>query len=406
LRERNPLKSVCLIVQNSYPSDVRIRKYAQTLVRRGHKAVVIASRSAKQPRHEFIDGAEVFRIPPAKRRAGKLSYACDYLIFFFLAFLQLNWLDLMRRFDVVHVNTLPDFLVFCTVIQKITGRTIVLDMHEIMPEFFMSKYSVPPDSMLIRLLLFIERISLRFADQVITVNHAIMSAFKKRISAEMAIEVIMNTADSSVIKSFPKIPHENFNCVYHGTITDIYGLDLAIEAFWRACARLGSHKMMFHIFGGGPQIPFLKELIRKLHLEKQVILYGETPHREMWKNLAIMDLGLLACRKDIFMDLSFSNKLAEYVYLKIPVLHSDLASVRHYFDENEILYFHAGDAKELSEKICYAYSNPILMQKRAAAAFEKYSQIDWGVMSQRYLSLIEGAEVKEYLGVERTGVDV
>jgi glycosyltransferase involved in cell wall biosynthesis len=400
------LKSICLIVQNSYPSDVRIRKYAQTLVRRGHKVVVIASRFQGQPHHEFIDGAEVFRIPPTKKRAGKLSYVCDYLVFFFLAFLQLNWLDLRRRFDIVHINTLPDFLVFCAVLQKIAGRMIVLDMHEIMPEFFMSKYSVPFESKLVRLLLFIEKISLKFADRVMTVNHALKLRFEKRVALTKSIAVIMNTSDSTVLKSCPKAPHENFNCVYHGTITDIYGLDLAIEGFSRACARLKSPGMMFHIFGSGPQVHFLEQRIKKLNIEKQVILYGETPHQEMWNKLAVMDLGILACRKDIFMDLSFSNKLAEYVYLEIPVLHSDLASVQHYFDENELLYFHAGNAEELSEKICYAYNNPILMKKKAAAAFLKYSTMDWGVMSKRYMEIIEGAGVKEKIGVERTGVDV
>ncbi len=54
-----PVKSICLVVQNEYPSDVRIRKYAQTLQSQGHKVWVIASRHPGQPRHESIDGAEV-----------------------------------------------------------------------------------------------------------------------------------------------------------------------------------------------------------------------------------------------------------------------------------------------------------------------------------------------------------
>jgi glycosyltransferase involved in cell wall biosynthesis len=398
------MKSVCLVVQNAYPADVRIRKYAQTLYESGHKVVVLASRSRGQRYHEIIEGVEVFRVPPGKRRAGKILYVFDYLAYFCFAFIQLNLLDLRRRFDVIHVNTLPDFLVFCASIQKIAGRAVILDMHEIMPEFFMSKYSVGAKSAIVRILLFIEKISMRFAGRTITVNHEIKRLLEKRVAPARPVTVIMNTVDGSVVKRHEFKTHSTFNCVYHGTLTDIYGLDVAIEGFARACGMMGKEKLCFHIFGNGPQINDLRNLAGKLGVADRTIFHGEIRFEKIWQNLAEMDLGILACRKDVFTDMSFSNKLAEYIYLKIPVIHSDLKSIQYYFNDREIKYFKAGDVKGLAEGICYAWKNGDAMEKRAKAAFEKYASIDWGIMSKRYLELIEGCDTRTSLNTQPTGV--
>ena len=45
-----------------------------------------------------------------------------------------------RRYAAIDVNTLPDFLVFAPALAKWMGAKLILDLHEIAPEFFMSKY--------------------------------------------------------------------------------------------------------------------------------------------------------------------------------------------------------------------------------------------------------------------------
>lgn len=380
-------KSVCLVVQNEYPADTRVRKYTTLLRSRGHRVTVIASRFPGQSRREVVDGVEIHRLPPSRRRGGRFRYLYEYCTFLLLAFCRLNLLDLRRRFDVVHVNTLPDFLVFCALFQKLTGRTIILDLHEVMPEFFMSKYSAPRESRAVRGLMAVEKLSMRFADRIITVNHALKKLFEERVRPREPIEVIMNTADGRVIPRYEKKPHRTFNCIYHGTLTDIYGLDTAIKGFAEACG--GDESALFHIYGVGPQAAELAETAEAAGVAGQVIFHGFVRYQSMWEKMAEMDLGLLACKKDVFMDLSFSNKLAEYVFLKIPVVHSNLDSIRCYFGDDDLLFFGAGDVHDLASKIRYAREHKSAMQARAEAAFRKYAAIDWGVMSQRYLRLID-----------------
>jgi glycosyltransferase involved in cell wall biosynthesis len=380
-------KNVCLIVQHPYPKDIRVRKEAMALLSHGHTVSLIALRDRGEPKEEIVEGVNVYRIAIEKRRSGIGRYLFEYVAFFALSFLKLNMLDLKEKFDVVHINTLPDFLVFSALIQKMMGRKIVLDMHEIMPEFFMSKFGVGFEHPMVRLLLFVEKISLKFADEVVTINEPIKRIFQTRAIPNKSITVVMNTVSASTVKSNGKRTHKGFNCVYHGTLTDLYGLDTAIEGFSKVGRKFPD--LIFHIIGDGPSLPQLKQLTEQLNLQQSVVFHGEMAYDKLIDLLAEMDLGILASRKDVFLNLSFSNKLAEYIYLKIPVVSSDLDATKYYFNDNHILFFKAGDADDLGNKVEFAYLNKERIHTIAELAYEHSKDFDWDVMAKQYLEVIE-----------------
>jgi glycosyltransferase involved in cell wall biosynthesis len=380
-------RKVCIVVQDYYPEDVRVRKEVKALRRRGHQVSVISLYRHGLQKHQNLDGVEIFRGGLCKRRSGLFRYILEYGFFFLFCLYKVNVLDVRKRFNVVEVCTLPDFLVFSTIIQKLKGRKIVLDMHEIMPEFFESKFGVGKSNPVVKVLLFLEGISLRFADEVITINEPIKRIFARRAIPNKRIEVVMNTVDGGSVSGIGKSAHDGFNCVYHGTITELYGLDMAIKGFTRALTHAGD--MRFHIFGNGPEVGILKELARRLNVDGAVVFHGHLPYGEMLERLREMDLGILAFRKDVFLNLSFSNKLAEYIYFKIPVVTSDLDGVKFYFAEDQILYYEAGDAEDLGQKILYAYNNRKKVEAMSERAFERYGDLDWGVMAERYLKVVE-----------------
>lgn len=380
-------RKICMIVQEYYPKDVRVRKEAQALIVRGHKVWVIALRADGEPAHEMVHGVSVHRVGLPKQRGRISRYFIEYGVFFLAAMFRLNILDMKERFDVVHVNTLPDFLVFAAVVQKAKRKRIILDMHEIMPEFFMSKFRVGNEHVAVRCLRFLERVSLRFADAVLTVNEPIRHIFLKRAIPDRPIAVVMNTVSATMIKAATKRAHRGFNCVYHGTITDIYGLDIAIQGFASVSRRYPD--MIFHIFGDGPSLPQLQDLATSLNLQGRVVFHRSLPYDTMIRKLEEMDLGILAIRKDVFLNLSFSNKLAEYVFLKIPVVSSDLDTVTYYFSDDCLLYFTSGDIHDLADKIEFAYLHQDTMRAKAEQAYKTAQPLDWDTMAKVYVSVVE-----------------
>jgi hypothetical protein len=96
---------------------------------------------------------------------------------------------------VIDVNTLPDFLVFAPIVARWMGAKIILDMHEITPEFYMSKYGIREGSVPVRVLKFLEKVSMRFADHVLTINEPILDLLCTRGLKRTRSTVIANAVD-------------------------------------------------------------------------------------------------------------------------------------------------------------------------------------------------------------------
>ena len=58
------------------------------------------------------------------------------------AWAVVTWRHLRRPYDLVHVHNMPDFLVFTAWFPKLTGAKVILDIHDIVPEFYASKFDV------------------------------------------------------------------------------------------------------------------------------------------------------------------------------------------------------------------------------------------------------------------------
>jgi hypothetical protein len=129
-------------------------RYAQALVERGDEVDVIALGSdEKQPAFEMVDGVGVHRIQRRVRNeSSKYSYLWRLIQFCTKSSFSLGRLHWKRKYNLVHVHNVPDFLVFSAWLPKLAGAKIILDIHDILPEFFANKFRKPEDSLYVKLL--------------------------------------------------------------------------------------------------------------------------------------------------------------------------------------------------------------------------------------------------------------
>jgi glycosyltransferase involved in cell wall biosynthesis len=172
--------------------------------------------------------------------------------------------------------------------------------------------------------------------------------------------------------------------MYHGTLTRIYGLDIAIEAFEKAQAEMPGAELW--ILGGGPEKERLIALARRLSLESRVRFMGSVLPQEIPGWLHVCDIGVLPTRRDVFLDFSFSNKLSEYIVTGKGAIVSRLNAIRHYFSEEALVYFEPNDAADLAAQMIRTYRDPQLTARIARQAQDEYRPIRWGVMKERYLA--------------------
>jgi glycosyltransferase involved in cell wall biosynthesis len=384
---------VCVVTQSVYETDPRVRRKAEALVAGGYAVDVLALRGANPEKSFRLHGVNVYTLSLGKMRGSLARYAFEYVAFFLWVFMSVPFLMRRRRYVAVDVNTLPDFLVFAPVCARWMGARLILDMHEITPEFYMSKYGMAPDSWVVRLLVFLERISFDFADHVVTINAPIQDLLEARGLAPGKSIVVMNAVDESRFTgAAPKavvIPGgpDTFAIMYHGTLTPIYGLDIAVEALALCAPEIPNAELW--ILGSGTERQALADLAGRLGIAARVRFIGHVSPSEIPAWLNRCDAGVLPIRQDVFLDFAFPNKLPEFIVAGKPVLVSRLKAISHYFSESALAFCEPNSPPALAAQMVRLYRDRELRGRLVSRARQEYDPIRWEVMKQRYLDLVD-----------------
>lgn len=387
------MKNICIVVQNSYDFDVRVRRKAEALIAAGYSVDVLALRMPEGEKTYVLDGVTVHTLSLGKQRGSLARYTFEYMTFFLWVLLRLAIMTRRRHYAIVDINTLPDFLIFAGILARWQGAKLVLDMHEITPEFYISKYGIAPDSWIVRFLKFQERISFNFADHVITINEPVQKLFEQRGLSASKSTVVMNAADEAHFadRDSPATARdsspEKFVMMYHGTLTRIYGLDIAIEAFGIAHRDMPGAE--FWILGSGPEAGRLAEQAARLGLSSKVRLVGRVPSTEIPNWLKQCTVGVLPIRQDVFLDLAFPNKLPEFIISQIPVIVSRLKAIHYYFSEDAVSYCEPNSPADLAVQMVRVFRDPDRRNRLTTRASQEYAAIRWEIMKARYLNVVE-----------------
>ena len=387
------MKSICILLQNFYDIDIRVRRKAEALVAAGYSVDVLALGDGESKKHYEVNGVSVYTVSLGKQRGSLIRYAFEYIAFFLWATVKTVSLMHKKKYVLIDVNTLPDFLVFACLLPRWMGAKVILDMHEITPEFYMSKYGMKEESWPVRLLTYIEKISFDYADQVITINEPIQELLASRGLPPQKTTIVANSADESRFHEFrnvaisSRIPKSGkFVMMYHGTITKLYGLDIGIEAFSQVYAEMPDAELW--ILGDGTETEELKKLAQKRGLDSRVKFLGRVPPSEIPVWLERCSVGILPIRNDVFLQYASPNKLPEYIIMERPVIISRLRAIRQYFSENALAFCEPNDAQDLARQMVRLYNDNALRVSLVARAKKEYEPIRWEVMKQRYLSLV------------------
>jgi glycosyltransferase involved in cell wall biosynthesis len=381
----------CMIVDNTWP-DVRVEREARALVARGHHVdVICAARAGGEPRTELVDGVHVRRVPVRRRRGSGLAVQLfEYVSFTFWAAAELLRLQLQRRFDVVQVHNVPDFLVLAALPAKATGTPVLLDLHDLMPEFFASRFDGRLDSAAVRLVAVQERLSRRMADAVITVTEDWRATLVARGADPRTTSVVLNSPDEGLFaRRDPKTAaNDPIVVVYHGTITYRYGIDLLVRAFAIARERV---PMRLLLHGRGELVPDVRRLIDELGLADVVTLSTETvPAVELARLISTADIGVVPNRNDVFTDGILPTKLMEYAALGIPSVVSRSAATTTYFTDDMVRHVEPGDVGALADAIVELATDAELRRSLATNAQRFTEAHPWAAEAARYVSLVEG----------------
>jgi glycosyltransferase involved in cell wall biosynthesis len=398
LAARNTRKKICMVAYSPYESDNRVRRYAETLAKRGDQVDVIAISAADARREQTeINGVTVYRVQHRVHdERSEWTYAWRLLRFLVRSSAALTRLHERNRYDVIHIHNMPDFLVFAAWYPKWTGAKLILDIHDVVPELFANKFQTKLKAAYVGLLKTIERRSARFADHVIVSNHLWHKTIVARSVPEERCSVLINHVDSELFSRHERTRHDGkFIVLFPGSLQWHQGLDIAIEAFAEVKRQVPNAE--FHIYAGAGDMKVdLKRLAKRLGLEESVKFHEGVPLNEMAQVIANGDLGVVPKRADSFGNEAYSTKIMEFMSQGVPVVVSRTKIDAFYFEEGVVHFFRSGDSHAMTEAMLDVVNNKELRDSLVTRGYEYVERNGWDRKKKEYLDLIDSLSTEHF----------
>lgn len=382
-----------MIVFSYYPSDPRVKREAEALAEDGYNVDVICLQNKEEKRIETKERIRIIRCAVNRSRKGFVSYLIEYILFALLATIHVTAGFCKKRYDAIHVHNMPDFLIFCGCIPKLFGCKLLLDLHDPMPEVFITKYDLSASALRIKILMVIERISIKFADKVVTPNVAFQERFTQRSCPAWKINIIMNSPQENVFfprenrHRYPIHGRENqYIIMYHGTIVERHGLDDALKAIKIVSDIIPG--LQFWVFGDGDSfVHTFNDMIHHFKMDTIVTYFGRVSNVEIADKISQIDLGLIPNKASLFTEINFPTRIFEYLAMDKICIVPETKGILDYFTRKDLYFFPPGNVNELASCITSAYENRETNNEILTRGKKVYSRHSWSIEKKKLIRL-------------------
>lgn len=389
------MKRVLMIAYTIYSSDARVRREAETVAALPGHAVTVLTLKEKVKKRVFESGnVRVQELDIAKYRGtSNARYILSYLCFTFLAFIECTKRSARKSVDILHVHNMPNFLIFAGLVPLLSGKPVILDIHDTMVETYAAKFGGRGGTFLDWGLRLEEKVCARMARHVVCVNDVQKAALVERRVPESKIVVAMNAPDPKVFDHSRAIQASSngegkFRMIYHGTVTKRIGVNLAVRAVSTLNGKVP--ELEFHVVGDGDDLTECKDLSRRLGVENKVVFRGRVPLEGLIPILEGMDLGMVPNGRNAATELMLPVKMLECVALGIPVVAPRLKTIEHYFTEDMVFYFQPDDIDSMAEAVLQASRSADARLSKAREARRFLEMYGWESHKRDFIGMYRG----------------
>jgi glycosyltransferase involved in cell wall biosynthesis len=377
---------VCMLVHNHYLRDTRVRREAESLAAAGFSVYVVSLQHPESvgghenPRPKVVKGVSIYEVPIAKKRGGGLRYFFEYGAMLLIGAWKILRMHMHKRFDIIHIHNMPDFLVLAGLLPKLMGAKLILDVHDPMVELYRSMKNGGESPLVLKALAWQERISCWLADKVISVNETMRENLEGKSIPPEKIFIVNNFPDLSNLPirtrdvSWPR-KDGCLKLLYTGTVTDHYDLGVAVRAIALAAKEIPN--LVLRIVGTGNKVSQIREIADELGITGRIEFLGYVHIEKVREEMERADVGISSHKAGIFGDLYFSTKIVEFMTQGLPVVCSRTYTIQKCIPEDAIFYFEPGDYEDMAQKILTIWRDPKLVAQKNKNASTLLSRLSW-----------------------------
>lgn len=383
-------RRAAVLLYSRYPADPRPRRAAEAMIEAGMQVDLLClADSGRSPPAENVGGVQVTRVSLQHRRDRKWLYLWQYGRFFASSFWFLLTKGLRRRYDVVHVHNMPDFLVFATLVPKLRGARIILDLHDPMPELMESIYGLRPGDWKVGFLRRLERWSIGFADLALTPNITFRNLFLSRSCRPEKMQIVMNSPQQEIfdpehVTAGPAAGAGGFRIMHHGSIVHRHGIDLLVEAVARLRPEIPGIRLDIY----GAATPFLDTVLAlagRLGIGDIVCYHGAKTQQEIAAAILECTVGVVPNRRSAFIEINFPTRLFEYLAMRRPVIAPSTQGIRDYFNPEQMIFFQPDNVADLMDRLRWVQAHPEAAGQIMQRGLQVYRENLWQREKDRFL---------------------
>lgn len=383
------MKSICIIAYTDYLTDARVMRHAESVNEAGYMVDVITPITVGQEKTLSLNHVTLRRLR-VKRYCGteKKRYILSYISFFLHCVFRVSWMHIRKNYNIIMVCNMPDFLVFSTILGKMTGAKIILDIHDPMPQTYMAKFPGTRRKRFYNLILLLEKLSAAFSDKVMTVNEPVKREILLRDGIPAGkITVIANFADDRIFKIHDQYQIDlPIRMIYHGTISARFGFEAVLSAIHRARQK---NKLSLKIIGTGDGEAVLQKRIEELRIENVVEFDNKSyPLRQLPDIICRFHMGLVPYSLSPATEYMLPVKLLELLAMGIPTITIPNKAIRHYIDEKLYFAYDPRNMETLTLLIDRILDDPSLVLEKREEILKKSENFLWKKERQKYLDLL------------------
>ena len=169
---------------------------------------------------------------------------------------------------------------------------------------------------------------------------------------------------------------EPFVIMYHGSLVERNGLDLAVDALARVRQSIPGAELRIY----GHNTPFLVRImddVKKKNLDDAVRYFGPRRLEELVAEIERCDVGVIPNQRNSFTEINTPTRIFEYLVLAKPVIAPATPGIQDYFSKESLLFFEPGNPGDLAQQIAYAFAHPAEVLEVVRKGQEVYLQHTW-----------------------------